>query len=367
MALPRLALLPTQNLSARAAPVKRIHQALEEALRSAGVELAPAADLEKVLAKHRIRYTGGLDREAARALRAELTAGGAIASALEAWSEEVPPRLALSVRLVSTDDEPAVLFADAFAASGDEAPGILALGMVREIGVLERRAVDRLAAGLAAFVDLRAPHPQPCPPEPRFRPRTVYRSTLLEDPARDSIAVLPFVNQSSRRDAGEVMALQFLRQLSALGRFDVAEPGLVRGELLSLRLVMQDGVSLDVAHSLLGHLRTDLLLAGHVREYLDPFGPGASPRVEFTALVIDRRTEEVVWSSSSRAEGDDGVFFFGRGRVTTANELACRMASAVVEAMGEGRPAPAFEPPRGGGASPAPPPQNGARREPGEG
>jgi hypothetical protein len=55
--------------------------------------------------------------------------------------------------------------------------------------------------------------------------------------------------------------------------------------------------------------------------------------VEFTAYVLDRETGELVWSSASNAGGDDGVFFFGAGRVHTSSELSCRMVGGVVDRL----------------------------------
>ena len=42
------------------------------------------------------------------------------------------------------------------------------------------------------------------------------------------------------------------------------------------------------------------------------------PKVEFSTRVFDMKTRQIVWSSSSYNQGDDGVFFFNLGKVNTA-------------------------------------------------
>jgi hypothetical protein len=41
----------------------------------------------------------------------------------------------------------------------------------------------------------------------------------------------------------------------------------------------------------------------------------------------------VVWSAKSYNEGDDGVFFLGRGKVNTAHSMASEMAQLAVHTI----------------------------------
>jgi hypothetical protein len=67
--------------------------------------------------------------------------------------------------------------------------------------------------------------------------------------------------------------------------------------------------------------------------YESTAGRAGPPKIEFSAYMIDGRTAELVWSSTSTGDGNDGVFFFGLGRVRTASTLSCRMVRGVVEAI----------------------------------
>jgi len=344
---PRLALFPIQNLAGKGAPLKQLTSALREQLERSGVELLAEENVQRTLAARRIRYTGGLDRETAAALREEAGVEGVIIASLEAWLPEAPYRLAMTTRLVSTGAEPAIRWIDAVAASGDDAPGLLGLGVVPSMELLRDRALDRTAASLEAQLRAPRPAPTPCPERSRRPPDRSFRSPLAADPARRTIVVLPFVNDTRRRDAGEVVALRFLAPLVAAGTIEVVEPGMVRAEMLSYRLGASGGISIDDARVLLKLLHADVVLSGTVRTFEDAAGASGAPKVDFSAWVLDRETGQLAWSSTTSAAGDDGVYFFGAGRVSTASGLACSMAKGVVEALLRGRPPAENRPPAG--------------------
>jgi dihydroxyacetone kinase DhaKLM complex PTS-EIIA-like component DhaM len=55
--------------------------------------------------------------------------------------------------------------------------------------------------------------------------------------------------------------------------------------------------------------------------------------VDFSGLVIERKSREVVWASKSYNAGDDGVFFFDLGEVKTAHRMASEMVRADLKMM----------------------------------
>jgi len=348
---PRLALFPVQNLTGGAAPVKEITAALRAQFLTSGIVLVPDENVMRTLAARRIRYTGGIDRETAAALREEVGADGVIIPSLEIYLPEAPYRIAMTTRLVTTDADPAIGWIGSLARSGIDAPGLLAMDVVRSMELLRDEALAQTAVSLASA--LQNPRPvTPCPEAGEVPPRRIFQSPLLSDPARRTVAVLPFLNDSGRRDAGEVMALRFLAPLVASGTIQVVEPGVVRGELLTHRLGASGGVSLDDARVVLELLRADLILSGTVRRFEDAAGLSGAPTVEFGAWVLDRETAQLVWSSTTSGAGDDGVYFFGIGRVSTASALACAMAKGAVGLMLQGR-APLTIPRNSAGFAPA--------------
>jgi hypothetical protein len=128
--------------------------------------------------------------------------------------------------------------------------------------------------------------------------------------------------------------------------------------MLAKRIIVEGGASLDAARAMGEGLGADILMAGYVREHADLANLSGPPRLELTVYAIDGRTGDVVWWSSSRATGEDGVIFFGIGRVSTATALACGVGRGIAERMAGDRQA-AFD------AKPAPSVPGGASGESG--
>jgi hypothetical protein len=223
--------------------------------------------------------------------------------------------------------------------------------------LLRDESLQKMAIGLSSALQ----NPRPvalCPGTSDVPPNRIFRSPLLADPARRTLAVLPFLNDTGRRDAGEVMTLRFLAPLVNNGTIQVIEPGVVRAELLGHRLgASGGGISLDDARVMLELLRADLVFSGAVRRFDDSRGQTGAPAIDFTSTVLDRATAQLVWSSTSAGSGDDGVYFFGIGRVSTVSGLACAMAKGTVGLMLQDRPpltiprnSAGFAPPSGASA-----------------
>jgi TolB-like protein len=326
-----LAVFPVQNAAGGAAPIRALSDALERAIASLEIATVPRPELEALLARHRLRFTGGVDRAMARVLRDELNVDAVLIPTLELHGAEAPPRVAMAVRLVKVSERPVVLWADVVERSGADSPGLLGIGLVTRIEELERQVIEKVARSVADYVANRSGG-QSCGEPGRFEPRRAFRAPVLDDVGRRSVAVLPFANDTTRRGAGEVLVGQFVAELARSGAFEVLDPGVVREELLAHRLVLEGGVSVDRAMTILELLQADLVLSGDVQVHVAPPG-GLPPHIEFTSYVIDGETAELVWSSSSSGDGNEGVFFFGAGRVYTSSALSCRMVRGVVDQL----------------------------------
>jgi hypothetical protein len=329
-ALPRVVLLPIQNLAATAAPTGELLAAVEAAL-APRLDLVTGDELEPFLARHRLRNTGGIDKAIARAARNELGADAVLITTLEVYRASGPPALGLTMRLVSVEEEPTILWMDSFVRTGDQSPGLLRLGIIERFGPIRRRVLSELARGLTAYLDGRRAESR-CDAGIWHDPKVRYRSPLLADGERRTLAVVPFLDLSPRRGAGDTVALEFVRQLVASGRFRVLEPGVVRDYLLRARVIMPGGVSLETTRLFLGALGAEMVLSGVVLDFEDGVGDRA-PGVRFSATLLDGGSGDVIWSSSSFNRGDDGVFLFGLGRVGNSQDLTCRMVTSVMEQM----------------------------------
>jgi TolB-like protein len=217
--------------------------------------------------------------------------------------------------------------------AGDDSPGILGLGLIEDPKQLWEKALKSVQGSLVRYLSTRMDGKKTDGNKRKFRPKLAYQSSALDPNRKYRVAVTQFFNRSERKYAGEILVLHFIRQLKRFENFEVIEPGTVRQELLNLRMIMQDGVSLADADAIFATLNADLLVSGRVMDYQDYQGVSGKPKVGFSTMVIERKSREVVWSSNSYNEGDDGVFFFDWGRVNTAHAMASQMVHLVAKMM----------------------------------
>jgi TolB-like protein len=324
-----LVVFPFENLTGSAVPLKALRESLSEELRQRGFHLIDEDVLDRFIARHRVRYTAGIDEQTARALKDETGVEGVLLTSVELYSGGVVPRIALTSRLVSTGDVPEIMWVDGVGLAGDDHPGILGLGIIKDLGALVRKAFGMLGKSLASRMARQGRGKESAKAERKFRPKIAYRSADLEGERKYTVAIAPFFNRSQRKNAGDVLALQFVRALGRLGNFEVIEPGLVRQAFLGVRIIMDEGVSLSDANALFAVLDADLVLGGEVLDYQDYQGPNGTAKVNFMVQLIERESQRVVWSSESYNWGSDGVFFFDVGQVNTAHAMAARMADSI--------------------------------------
>ncbi len=331
----KIAVFPVFNLSATPAPLKHIRRLLSGALQANGETIIDEQILENVFAKNRIRYVGGLDRSAASAVRQEAGADVVLITSLEHYSDVLPPKIALTARLVSTADRIRILWMDGVGLAGDDSPGLLDLGLIDNPDTLLAIAVQRILASLSEFLSTGQNQADSSAPRSKHRPKVIFRSPVLDPAVPHTVAVMPFFNLSERNFAGEIMALHFVRQLRARENFNVIEPGVVRQALLRGRVIMGGGISLADAGLISNLLEADLILSGKIMDYQDFQGLAANPKVDFSAEIFEEKSREVVWTVQSYNRGDDGVYFFDWRRVNTAYVMATQMVQLAVEDMVE--------------------------------
>jgi TolB-like protein len=333
----RVAVFPFQNLSGTPIPIKEIRQSFINSLEAKGFEILDDGILEKFMAKHRIRDTGGIDWATAQAFKKEVGVEGVLITSVDFYSEVAPPKMALTSRLVSTGDKVVILWMDGVGVAGDDSPGLLGLGLIEDPIKLLDNALDSLSASLVQFVltkkeEVRAKHA-----EGKFKPKIVYRSPLMDEDPKYTVAVIPFFNESGRKNAAEIVVLHFVKELTKLQNFNVIELGVVKQRLLNARIIMLEGISLMDADLVLNSLEADLVLTGRVMDYQDYQGSWGKPKVDFSVTAIERKSRKVVWNSYSHNEGDDRVYFFDWGRVNTAHRMMAKMAQAIAEMMTRGK------------------------------
>jgi len=331
----RIAVFPVENLSGTVAPVKEIRQMFIEKLGARGVDVIDEETLEKFMAKYRIRYTGGVSTEIAKAFKQDINVSGVLITSVELYSDANPPKISLISRLVSTGENPSVLWIDKVGLAGDDSRGLLDLGLIQDPKVLLDKGMNLMFDSMDRYLSKRSEE-EVYRPSKRFRPQIVYRSPAFDPNRKYTVAIAPFFNYSLRKYAGDILVLHLATELKRFNRFDVVEMGVVRQAFLDMRIILDQGVSLVNAESISGVVNADLILAGDVTDYQDYPGVWGTPKVSFSAQFIDSKRREMVWSSYSYNTGDEGVFFFDLGKVNTASAVVSPMTWWIGEMMLEG-------------------------------
>ena len=191
-----IAVFPMENQSGKRVPLDDIRQSLIRQLKKHGVDVLDDAALDQFLAKHRIRYTAGLNSEQAQALEDEVSVNAVLLSSVEIFSEQPPPRIALLARLVSTGAKPMVLWSNSVGMAGDDSPGILGLGLIMDPNVLGEKATGVLIGSLAEYLagekDSREGKRK------SFRPRSSFRSGVVGMDLLENF--VDFVNRTASGD-----------------------------------------------------------------------------------------------------------------------------------------------------------------------
>ncbi len=322
---PRVVVFPMENLSGRPAPLAEIRQAIIEGLARQGAVVLDDGEMQQFMARHRVRYTGGVDMVTAKAWKEEAGMEAVLIASLDQYEDSEVPKIALTCRLVTTGDTPFILWMENVDLSGDDSPGLFGVGLIDKIGKLQEKAVGQLLGSLAAF-NADKPAPGTGSVAATFEPKAAHDNPFFVADRTYTVAVMPFYNRSKSTRAGDVLALRFASQMVKNKAFVVMEPGVVRQKLLNYRMIMSDGPSKEDMKSFFINLETDLILVGRILDYEE-----GKVKMEFDVQVYDRNSSSAVWSSWSHNRGDEAVIVFDWKRVSNAGALASKMARSIVQ------------------------------------
>ena len=347
------AVWPIENLSANKAPLQQIRNSLVQELQSVGLKVLDDDRMEDFLRKARIRYVGGIDSRSAQELAENLGVAAVFVTSLETWHDRGVPRISLISRLVATGQDPEIAWIDSVGLTGDDQTGLLGLGRVTDPAELTAAANKQLVLSLRATLQGKAPtyrhsvdnekvysfnsrsgvaNAIPQLFKKTHKPRHFFRSERF-DPAQEyRVAMVPFLNINARKDAGKIVALHLIKQLHRHENIRIFEPGVIRDVLLRYRMIMQSGPSLAASDILASDriLGADLIMSGKVFDYQDAIGES---KIDFSTQIFAGKLREVIWTSHSYAGGNDGVYFFDFGKITSAHDLLSPMTHTVVKTL----------------------------------
>jgi hypothetical protein len=329
----RLVVLPLENLTGSKAPVKEMQLSLERMVRALGKTVVDGNTLEACLYRHRIRYTGGVDSKTARTFRDDLQADAVLVTSLDAFSPISYPKIGLTCRLVTTGQIPQIIWMENVGLSGDDAPGILGLGLINNPHALQEKALSMLVASLANAIYSRKISSSAGWFDNVFRPKLFFKEPSAHSAGKRTVVVIPFSNKSNIKNANQMALLHFVRQFVGVPGVEVVEPGVVRERMLALRSVLKEGFTYRDMDLIAGEMKVDVFLSGKVFKYQNAGTDRAGPYIDFSAMAIRHRDRKVIWSSNSYNNGEDSALLFGFPRVNSTSNMAAKMIKAVVSGM----------------------------------
>jgi TolB-like protein len=151
----------------------------------------------------------------------------------------------------------------------------------------------------------------------------------------EKIGVVPFINLTSDRFAGEKITSTFVTELLITEKFEVVERGEFDHIVGQVRGSTGGSPSQELTSAQLAAIGEQAgvngIIEGVVREYeMIRVGQGTYPLISFNVKLVDAPTGRVVWESSYSAKGGPKLPVVGWGETHTLSELAQKACRKVV-------------------------------------
>jgi TolB-like protein len=303
----RIALFPFENLSDDRNALKSVMPLLRERLEAKGFDILDDDILDKFLLKERIRCTGYITKDIAGKLMRELNIKAVMVGSINTFAPEENPRIGFSARLVNSSDG-AIIWASHVSATGEDFMTILGLGRITSIDELACKVADKLLES--------------------FRLDPLQKETE----STYKIAVMPFENKTRTKDAGMIATYMFIVDLFRNKNFVPVEFGEIKCLIIDLQIREKGEIDLKKAKAILKSARVDGIIIGTVEGYKEEEGTAPS-EVGISARLIDARRDKILWCNCSQLQGDDEILILDWGRKRSAECVAYKAVSNMVEEM----------------------------------
>jgi len=149
------------------------------------------------------------------------------------------------------------------------------------------------------------------------------------------IGVLPFVNLTSDRFAGEKVQSAFITELFISGKFEVVEPGEFNKKAIEILKASgaQSGqeLSIDMIKNVGEKTQVQGVIEGIVKEYTTiRVGQADYPLISLDLRMIDVPTGTVIWMSSFTMKGGPKFPIVSIGETHTLGELSQKICKKIV-------------------------------------
>jgi hypothetical protein len=132
----------------------------------------------------------------------------------------------------------------------------------------------------------------------------VYRDPNMDFGAIQTIAVMPFANQTREQTAADRVRDVFITKLLATGGVYVPPIGEVKRGITRAGISDPTAPSPDEVKGFAGIVKVDAVITGAVKEYGDVrSGTAVSTAIAISMQLIEAQTGKVVWAASSTKGG----------------------------------------------------------------
>ncbi len=159
----------------------------------------------------------------------------------------------------------------------------------------------------------------------------VQKLKPLPDREICTIAVLPFLNESSYAQGGAILNTIFLSELVSTGKFQVVQEGDVLEIYRQLLIYPNKLPTREQLGMMGGRLNTDLYIGGILQKMATTSnGESSDPEITMILLLYDGKSGELLWTTYHRRRGDYYQKIMHLGRITTIAGLAHRMSQETI-------------------------------------
>jgi len=302
----KLVIIPFENLTEDKNAELFVMPILKEKLKAKGYEIVDDNILNSFFLKERIRFTGYISKEVAKKINDEFKVDAILLGSINSFSKN-KLQIGISAYLLDPSDS-TIIWADHASATAEDFVRILGLGKVKTIEELTSKVIDKLIKSLDTA--------------PIFKERELtYR-----------IAVMPFKNKSKIKKAGQIVTYMFIEEMFKNKNFEPINYGDVKKAIIDLRIRRKEQLDYKTIKSISNYLGVDGIIVGIVESYNEQ-EENFPPQVTITARLIDVRRNKILWCDTYQYKGDDGIFVFDWGKITTAENVAYKVVSKLLNKM----------------------------------
>jgi TolB-like protein len=313
----KLALLPLDNFTGNhQQDVKEIIAVLKRKIMAKGYELLEDDKLEAFLRRYRIRRTGFINPQIARLMGRELGVDLVLEGSLDLFASPPRPQLSMTLRAISAN-EGDFLWSGNVAKAGEDFTTFFGVGTITSMEELSERVAEDLLSQLGESLSSGIRKPVFSPASYRGKPY-VYFQKGFELPEAERVAVLPFFNVTSKKEAGLIAANLIVAKLLHSDRVKVTSPGEVIDAMSGILNGMgsSEHLPLDNLRVLGRRLQVKAIITGTVDVYQEGLNNRMqNPKVEVYVRMLNAETGSLLWSSWNGRKGDDSVIFLDFGLI----------------------------------------------------